>query len=132
MTSHDSNERLVWGHQYRWTPQHQTAPELRHLLYSYDEVANDALDRIDEISPPLTKGWKCPHASGPGQRDIYALLQEHAPHDKTLGKLWYEVTNVPDWVDWEQIQRGQRVVYQFSGPILLGVSRFYTFIGERS
>ncbi|KAI9170998.1 hypothetical protein HJFPF1_00477 [Paramyrothecium foliicola] len=111
----------VWGHQFRWTSQHQTAAELRHLLFSYDKLANDALDRIDEISPPPTKGWKCPHGSGPGQRDLYALLEEHAEEDETLGKLWNEVTNPPDWVDWEQIERGQRVVYQFNAQVLLGL-----------
>jgi hypothetical protein len=117
--------RCIWGHRFRWTAQHQPASDLHCLLYSYDKLANDALDRIDEISPPETKGWKCPHGSGPGQRDLYAILQEHADSDEVLGKLWREVTTVPEWVEWEQIKRGQQVVYQFSSPILLGVSAFY-------
>ncbi|KAF5017269.1 hypothetical protein F66182_10820 [Fusarium sp. NRRL 66182] len=113
--------RIVWDHKFNWTSDHQTAPEIAHYLYSYDKLATDALDRLDDISPPTSKGWKCPHGSGPGQRDLYDLLQKHADSDEVLGQLWKEVSTVPEWVDWDQIQRGQRVVYQFSGQILFGL-----------
>ncbi|KAF4979408.1 hypothetical protein FZEAL_4385 [Fusarium zealandicum] len=113
--------RLVWGHRFNWTTKHQTAPEIAHLLYSYDKLATDALDRLDDISPPTSKGWKCPHGAGDGQRDLYQLLQEHSGSDEVLGQLWNEASTVPDWVDWEQIERGQRVVYQYNGQILLGL-----------
>ncbi|KAM5342964.1 hypothetical protein ACJ41O_013930 [Fusarium nematophilum] len=113
--------RIVWGHKFNWTTKHQTAPELAHFLYSYDKLATDALDRLDDISPPTSKGWKCPHGAGDGQRDLYLLLQKHAGSDEVLGQLWNEASTVPEWVDWEQIERGQKVVYQFSGQILLGL-----------
>ncbi|KAM0349721.1 hypothetical protein ACHAPU_003550 [Fusarium lateritium] len=120
--SSDFNDaRNVWGHKFNWTPDHKTAPEIAHLLYSYDKLATDALDRLDYFSPPTSKGWKCPHASGPGQRDLYELLKNHADSDEILGKLWNEASTVPEWVDWEQIQRGQQVVYQFSGQIMFGL-----------
>lgn len=113
--------RLVWGHQFTWTTGHSTPSEIRHLLYTYDKLATDALDRLDLISPPTSKGWKCPHGAGEGHRDLYLLLQEHAASDDILAELWKEVSTVPGWVDWDQIKRGQQVVYQFSGQILLGV-----------
>ncbi len=55
------------------------------------------------------------------ERDLYALLKEHASSDEVLGKLWNQVSTVPDWVDWDQIARGQRVVYQYHGQMLSGV-----------
>ena len=91
------------------------------MLYSYDKLGNEALDRLDEISPPMSKGWKCPHSGEEGQRDLYALLRDNAVSDKTLHCLWTEISEPPDWVDWEQIARGQRIVYQFNGQILVGV-----------
>lgn len=121
--SHDFvDARNVWGHKFNWTPKHQTGPEINHLLYSYDKLATEALDRLDYFSPPSTKGWKCPHGSGPGQRDLYQLLKKYSDSDEVLGQLWKEASTVPEWVDWEQIERGQQVVYQFSGQILFGVS----------
>lgn len=113
----------VWGHSFHWTSKHKTAPEIAHLLYSYDKLATDALDRLDEISPPTSKSWRCPHGAGDGQRDLHVLLQKYADSDEVLGQLWEEVSTVPEWVDWEQIERGQRVVYQYSVQILLGVSK---------
>ncbi|KAF4483613.1 Latex clearing [Fusarium agapanthi] len=118
--SYFKDSRIIGGHRFNWTSGHKTTEELDHYLYSYDKLATDALDRLDLISPPTTKGWKCPHGSGPGQRDIYELLKKHASSDKILGQLWEEVSTIPEWVDWDQIQRGQQVVYQFSGQILFG------------
>ncbi|KAH8714354.1 hypothetical protein BGZ61DRAFT_530986 [Ilyonectria robusta] len=116
-----NDARLVWGHKFNWTSDHKTESEIANLRYSYDKLATDALDRLDDISPPKSKSWKCPHGSGEGQRDLYALVQEHATSDELLGKLWDEISTVPEWVDWEQIERGQRVVDQFNGQILLGL-----------
>lgn len=119
------NTTVVWGHRFVWTSGHLTAPELGHLLYSYDKLATDALDRLDVISPPKSKSWKCPHGSGEGQRDLYMLVKANADTDDVLHELWREISTVPEWVDWDQIQRGQHVVDQFSGQILLGVSYTY-------
>ncbi|PNP79126.1 hypothetical protein FNYG_07564 [Fusarium nygamai] len=119
--SNFKDSRIIGGHRFNWTSGHKTTEELDHCLYSYDKLATDALDRLDLISPPTTKGWKCPHGSGPGQRDIYELLKKHASSDEILGQLWEEVSTIPEWVDWDQIQRGQQVVYQFSGQILFGL-----------
>ena len=109
----------IWGHKFVWTAQHPEFEEVHRMLYTYDKLGNDALDRIDALSPPKPKdGTKCPMS----QRDLYTLLGEHSKDDGVLGKLWNEVNTVPDWVDWEQIERGQRVVFQYNGQMLLGVS----------
>lgn len=120
-------ETIVWGHRFRWTAEHPRESDIRHMLFSFDTLGSDALDRLDAISPPPSSHWKCPHESGKGHRDLYALLEEHAQSDDVLRKLWREVTSVPEWVDWEQIERGQRLVYQYNGQILLGVRGKHTF-----
>lgn len=116
----------VWGHSFTWTSSHPTVQDVRRMLFSYDKLANDALDRLDRHLPAGTKEAKCPHdgvgkEEGKKKKDLYSLLQEHAANDEVLGELWHNVSTVPDWVDWEQIARGQEVVYQFSGQIVLGV-----------
>lgn len=112
----------LWNHSFRWTSEHRSPERLRTLLFSYDKLANDALDRLDQYLPAGAKQVKCPHGEEKGQKDIYTLLQEHASDDEVLGELWRDVSQVPDWVDWEQIARGQQVIYQFSGQVLPGVS----------
>jgi hypothetical protein len=43
--------RRTWGYDFKWTPDHRTREELAHLMYSYDELASECLDLLDEISP---------------------------------------------------------------------------------
>lgn len=112
--------KRIWGHEFTWTAQHPDIEEMRKMLYTYDELAIRALDRIDEISPVTPKKGddECPMA----QRNLYTILQENLQTDDVLRQLWNEVTTVPEWVDWEQIQRGQRVIFQYKGQMMLGVS----------
>ncbi|KAJ9158374.1 Tat pathway signal sequence [Coniochaeta hoffmannii] len=44
--------RRTWGYDFKWTPDHRTKDELAHLMYSYDELATECLDILDEVSPP--------------------------------------------------------------------------------
>ena len=43
-------------------------------------------------------------------RDLYVVLQDHLEKDELLQEFWTEVTTIPPWVDWAQIQRGTRCV----------------------
>ena len=103
------------------------------MKFSYDVLGEEALDRLNKISPPprsalprnSNKYAEAKPASDSGKqaedpdftpkRDLYILLRDHAHHDETLGKLWREVNTVPTWVDWEQIARGQEVFYRYGG-----------------
>jgi hypothetical protein len=53
-------------------------------------------------------GWNLVQALhtfvGQGIAGIY-----HAEEDPKLNELWTEINTVPEWVDWDQIQRGQDV-----------------------
>jgi hypothetical protein len=110
----DENKRHAWGYDFLWTPQHMTAAEMHPLKYSYDLLGEQCLERLDAISPPdpgeqLPRNRSRPPASAkpPVKRDLYALLSDHSSEDETLGQLWDEVNTIPDWVDWDQIARGQ-------------------------
>lgn len=138
----DGQTQSRYGFTWKWSALHPTESEIRSMLYSYDELASEALDRLDVLSPPTpsrpqshpqsqpqtqpqdqaqsqSQGQDCPFS---GQRDLYDLLQKHAGDDPVVGRLWDEVSTVPDWVDWDQLARGQEVVRQYYGQILLGVS----------
>jgi hypothetical protein len=110
----DKDSRYAWGYNFQWTPQHMTPEEMHPLKYSYDVLSEKCLERLDTISPPnpaeqLPRNRSRPIASTkpPVKRDLYALLRDHASEDETLGQLWDEVNTIPDWVDWDQIARGQ-------------------------
>jgi hypothetical protein len=49
------------------------------------------------------------------------LRDRHHEHEK-LQQLWDEVTNVPDWVDWEQIERGQMVFDRYGVAATTGLT----------
>ncbi|KAI1364229.1 hypothetical protein F5Y08DRAFT_307483, partial [Xylaria arbuscula] len=117
-----------WGVRFKWTSRHLTPRQLRPLVYSYDKVATDAVERLHEIANPSddtspskdgdtseadkTNGEKKP------RWDMYELMQEYASQDEVIGKLWDEVNTVPEWVDWEQIERGQKIFFRYGGPAI--------------
>jgi hypothetical protein len=106
-----------------------TAEEMHPLKYSYDVLGEECLNRLDAISPPTTGELPRSRSRTPGKasaepppkRDLYALLRDHAPEDEKLGELWEEVNTIPDWVDWDQIARGQDVFYRYGGVALTAV-----------
>ncbi|KAI1288287.1 hypothetical protein F5Y03DRAFT_404935 [Xylaria venustula] len=117
-----------WGMRFKWTSKHLTPRQLEPLIRTYDKVATEAVDRLQEISTPTD-----PKSSSSGdnteetiqvdkekkpRRDLYALIQEYASKDEKIGRLWTEVNTVPEWVDWNQIERGQRVFFRYGGPAI--------------
>lgn len=81
-------------------------------------------------APSSTTGGGPSTASKVPQRDLYALLKEHAAtgNDPLLTEFWKDVTTVPDWVDWNQIARGQEVFYRYGGACLTGLA-FQSLLG---
>lgn len=135
-----SDIREVWGHKFNWTPLHLSPEQLHPLKFTYDVLADECLNRLDAISPPSHPGTiprnservggccggKTENEKGnekkSAKRDLYALLKDNADKDEKLAELWREVTTVPEWVDWEQIERGQEIFYRYGGPALTAVS----------
>ncbi|KAL7624018.1 hypothetical protein AAE478_005575 [Parahypoxylon ruwenzoriense] len=120
--------REQWGMKFKWTPEHPTPEGLMPLIHTYDTVATEAVERLDEISPPSYAVELYKHGGVrlyPGKRmkrDLYDLLRQHATSNEKVRSLWSEVNTVPDWVDWEQIEKGQRVFYRYGGPAITAVS----------
>jgi hypothetical protein len=104
-----------YGHTFTWTELHKNAEELNAMVYTYDKVGTDAVDRLQVIAPPSKENH---HA----QRDLFKLVKENAAEGGAVGKLWAEVNTVPEWVDWDQIDRGQKVFWRYVGPTLVAVS----------
>jgi hypothetical protein len=135
-----------WGYRFEWTDEHLNPEQLEHMKFSYDVLAEECLDRLNVISPPqkgtLPRNDTTRNAlsSVPGteeekkeplpapKRDLYALLEEHHESDPKLVELWRQVHTVPEWVDWEQVARGQDVFYRYGGPALTGLT-FQSLLG---
>jgi ketosteroid isomerase-like protein len=118
-----------YGHKFKWTPLHHTPEQLHRYVYSYDELSTRAMDRLDEMLPPPTE-WSAPRKDiqesyepkdKKNQRDFFKLIKKHAEDDEEIAKLWSQINTVPDWVDWEQIDRGQKVFWRHAGAIVTSV-----------
>jgi hypothetical protein len=113
------------------TPSHPTPEQMHPLKFSYDVLGEQCYNRLNEISPPpdaslpRNKSQFTQDVKGEQQkahRDLYIILRDHADTDATLAKLWEQVNTVPEWVDWEQIERGQDVFYRYGGANLTGLA----------
>ena len=133
-SSPKSEIREVWGTKFEWTHLHLSPEQLHPLKFTYDVLADECLNRLDAISPPAHPGVLprnvdrvCGGGYGEkkeGKRDLYVLLRDNHENDEKLKELWDEVTSVPEWVDWDQIERGQEIFYRYGGPALTAVRLF--------
>ncbi|KAK3686519.1 hypothetical protein LTR37_019727 [Vermiconidia calcicola] len=136
-----ANTLTCWGYTFELTEKHMTLQECKPLRHSYDCLGEEVLDRLNEISPPQRKELPRhnskftakldkdgavqntePEAPKDPPRDLYATLRDHVEEDELLKRFWQEVTTVPPWVDWDQIQRGQDVFYRYGGACLTGLA----------
>lgn len=98
-----------------------TEQEMHPLKFTYDVLGEECLNRLDEISPPVTVELPRNASKEKVNRDLYALLRDNASKDEKLAELWTQVNTIPEWVDWEQIERGQDVFYRYGGVALTAV-----------
>ena len=130
----DENTRTAWGFTFQLTDEHLSPEQAHPLKFSYDVLGEECLNRLNAISPPnkLPPNPEAPVAGGEdkekpredekeekpredekekktkgGKRDLFELLKRHHAEDEKLGELWREINTVPEWVDWDQISRGQ-------------------------
>ncbi|GFF81387.1 latex clearing protein [Aspergillus udagawae] len=92
-----------WGHKFEWTDLHRSAEQL-HTTKNEEST------------------------STPAKRDLYVLLEKHHDDDLKIKEFWDEINTVPDWVDWEQINRAQEVFYRYGMPVL-NVLTFQSLLG---
>ncbi|KAL4904431.1 hypothetical protein BDW74DRAFT_168451 [Aspergillus multicolor] len=127
MTSRDIH--IHWDLSFEWTDLHRTADQLRPMTFTYDKLADDCIVKLNELSPPEKYRPKAgePTTEAP-KRDLLALLENHAGNDSKLQELWTEINTVPDWVDWDQVKRGQEVFFRYGMPIM-NVLSFQSLLG---
>ncbi|TVY94533.1 hypothetical protein LAWI1_G000211 [Lachnellula willkommii] len=101
-SDHKTNLRTKWGYTMQWTPHHLSQDEIEQLRAQFDERGAEALQRIQAIASKQGPGAK---GSKP---DMFAVLRDHHEEDDFLAAYWEHLHAVPEWVDWEQIERGQR------------------------
>lgn len=123
--------RCSYGnYSFNWTRHHLPREETDPLRYQYDELGSEVVDKLQEIAKKAKEeasdSGKCP-----ARTDLYALLRDHRTEDATLAKFWDEVHTVPDWVDWAQLERGQRFFYRYAAANIMGFA-FQGFVGENS
>lgn len=97
----------VWGYQFRWTDKHQTEEDLKPLLFSYDTLGAEVLDRIHQHK--TSNGQSVVGPAGRGDLFETVKMLALSKEDDVVNKFWQEVNSIPKWVDWEQIKRGQEV-----------------------
>jgi hypothetical protein len=99
-------------------------------------LGEECLDVLNELSPPTnvvqfhaTQADETPSQDVKdntpaikAKRDLYLLLRDNIDKSEKLRQLWDEVNDVPDWVDWDQISRGQEVFYRYGGATLTGLA----------
>lgn len=119
----NSTECHYWGYSFHWTDLHRSEEELRPLVSTYDKLADECVEILNKI--PTTEG-----SDKPFHKDFYGLLKAHKNEDPKLKELWTQVNTVPDWVDWDQIQRGQDTFFRYGLPILNVVCRQEVYDGS--
>lgn len=131
----DENTRTCWGYTFQLTPTHLTVEQSHPLKFSYDTLGEECLDVLNGLVPQQsTSDHDTSTESVPSQdvkektpalkakRDLYLLLRDNADKHEKLQQLWDEVNTVPDWVDWDQIARGQEIFYRYGGATLTGLA----------
>ena len=125
-----AKRQTTYGYTFDITEDHLSEQQMEALKHSYDRLAEDALIRLNAIAPIDTTaaaenvsraaGGVAKGQSQAKERDTYALLQENYKRDGVLKKLWEEITEIPDWIDWKQIERGQEVLWRYAAPAMTG------------
>ena len=118
----------VGNYTFQWTSQHMSKEDAEALKYQYDELGSQTATKLQEIAKSVKEGSS---SSLPCHMDLYGLLRDHRHGDSTLQQFWEETHAVPDWVDWQQIERGQKFLYRYALGNLMGFA-LQGFMGENT
>ncbi|KAF2400231.1 hypothetical protein EJ06DRAFT_493876 [Trichodelitschia bisporula] len=116
-----SRTRTAWDYTFELTDDHLTPETMSPLKYSYDTLGEAAYIRLTELAA-AAKTTAAKTASPPTPTDLYTLLEAHHTSDPILSALWDQASTVPAWVDWDQLARGQPLLYRYGGAILTGLA----------
>ncbi|KAH7344354.1 transcriptional regulator [Pyrenochaeta sp. MPI-SDFR-AT-0127] len=122
--------RTVGNYSFRWTKDHVPKEMTDPLRFEHDELGAATVNKIQEIHQREQEARK-QQGEQPAKLDMYATLKANQEHDETLSKFWTQVNTVPDWVDWVQLERGQRFFYRYALGNIIGFA-LQGFVGENS
>lgn len=92
---------------------------MQPLRHTMDDLASDCIDPLTKLaSEGLPQGDSKPDLM---KLDTYALLRDNHEKHEALQRLWEQINTVPDWVDWAQIERGQKVYYRYGHSMGIAV-----------
>lgn len=118
---HNANPQFLdycerWGYSFRWTRSHMSKKELDAMRTSYDELGSNAYETLKSIIDAIETSEKGRIVSSSNQYtlDLYAILRDHCHDDPVLNRLWEELHTIPEWIDWKQIERGQRFFARYA------------------
>ena len=157
-TSHHAG--YAWGEQLLFKPFHLPVDRLEIMRMEIDYLGDDALIAATERSlllhtngcrncrtdddfplslevgtePPIHYRLcgRCRPVSG--DRIYISFIAGDNGHffvDKRLNDFWRSVATVPDWVDWNLIQRGQELFFRYSTSAAMGLL-YFSLIGGLS
>ena len=122
-----------WGYKFKWTNQHMSQESMKPLRSSYDNLGAAALERLQQIreSQATPYSGQDPEITRRPSKDLYTLLQDNYMNADILTQFWNETHTVPEWVDWEQLARGQEFFHRYIGANITGFA-LQGFVGENS
>jgi hypothetical protein len=121
----DPDMRRCWNYEFRWTPEHLTQEQMQPLRHVMDDLASDCIEPLTLLaSQDKTLAGSKPDLM---KLDMYALLRDNHEKHEALTRLWEQINTVPDWVDWAQIERGQKVYYRYGHSMGIAVGDILMF-----
>ncbi|KAG9232759.1 hypothetical protein BJ875DRAFT_465899 [Amylocarpus encephaloides] len=112
--------RERWGYGFDLTTDHLSTEEISKLRAQYDSLGSEVLGILQKIVAN-----KDPAANGAPKADLYSVLRDNYQDNEVLSKFWDELHVTPEWVDWAQIERGQK----FFGRYALGNATAFALQG---
>ncbi len=105
-----------WGYVFRWTEDHIGKEESDTLRSSHDKLGSAAYEKLKDIIAQITASENEQGISTHNHHavDFYTILRDHHREDATLDELWNELNSVPEWVNWKQIERGQKFFARYA------------------
>ncbi|KAJ6151548.1 hypothetical protein N7470_007145 [Penicillium chermesinum] len=117
-----------WGYSFTWTEQHLTHIQTDPLQQEFDVLADQALEKLQALKA-LTASQS--ETGRPPESDLYEILKANHQQDDVLHRFWDQVHVVPDWVDWQQLERAQAHFPRYALPHMIGFA-LQAFLAEAS
>jgi len=100
-------------------------------MHRYDTIAEDAYNHALEVFQEQKAKINNSEAAADDvnasdqpelKLNVFNIVKQNASNDPIFAKFWDVVNYVPEWVDWEQIERGQQVFLRYGAAALNGIS----------